>query len=238
MRRPPTRDAEAAADELRKLSQAVEQSVESIEITDLEARITYVNDAFVRQSGYSREEVMGQSPSFLKSGNTPPGSYGDLWSALDQGKAWRGELYNKRKDGTEFIEFATISPIRLPDGQVTHYVAVKEDITERINMSVELESHRHNLEQLVAERTAELEQARAHAESANRAKSTFLANMSHEIRTPMNAILGFTHLLRRDAASREPTGSTRSTARRGICWTSSTTFSICRRSRPARSTSK
>ncbi len=195
------REAEAAAEELRKLSQAVEQSVESIEIVDLAGRITYVNAAFLRQTGFSLEEVMGQSPSFLQSGNTPGSSYVDLWSALKQGNAWRGELYNKRKDGTEFIEFATISPIRLPDGQVTHYVAVKEDITERINMSVELEGHRHNLEQLVAERTTELEQARVHAESANRAKSTFLATMSHEIRTPMNAILGFTHMLRRDATT-------------------------------------
>jgi PAS domain S-box-containing protein len=195
------RAAEAAADELRKLSQAVEQSVESIEITDLDARITYVNEAFLRQTGYSREEIIGQHPRLLQSGRTSRSDYEALWSALRQGKAWRGELYNKRKDGSEFIELATITPIRRPDGQVTHYVAVKEDITERQRMSAELDNYRHHLELLVTERTTELEQARTHAESANRAKSTFLANMSHEIRTPMNAILGFTHMLRRDAAS-------------------------------------
>ena len=195
------REAEAAADELRKLTEAVEQSVESIEITDLKARITYVNEAFIRQSGYTREEILGKNPSFLQSGNTPRENYKALWAALRQGTAWKGELYNRRKDGTEYVEFATITPIRRPDGKVTHYVAVKDDITDRKRMGAELDVYRHHLEQLVTARTTELEQARAHAESANRAKSTFLANMSHEIRTPMNAILGFTQMLRRDAVS-------------------------------------
>ena len=195
------RDAEAAADELRKLSMAVEQSTESIEITDLGGRITYVNDSFLRQTGYTRAEVIGRNPSFLQSGRTPPESHAALWAALTQGQTWRGELHNRRKDGSEYTEFAVISPIRQADGQVTHYVAVKEDVTERQRLGAELDSHRHRLEQLVAERTLELEQARAQAESANLAKSTFLASMSHEIRTPMNAILGFTHLLRREAAS-------------------------------------
>jgi PAS domain S-box-containing protein len=195
------RGAEAAADELRKLTQAVEQSVESIEITDLKAKITYVNEAFVRQSGYSREEIIGKNPRFLQSGNTPRENYKALWTALRQGRAWKGELYNRRKDGSEYVEFATITPIRRSDGQVTHYVAVKDDITERKRMGAELDNYRHHLEQLVADRTTELELARATAESANRAKSTFLANMSHEIRTPMNAILGFTQILRRDAVS-------------------------------------
>jgi len=195
------RQAEAAADELRKLSQAVEQSVESIEITDLDARITYVNEAFLRQTGYTREEVIGRNPNFLQSGNTPRNTYTELWAALRCGRVWRGELYNRRKDGSEYVEFATISPIRRADGEVTHFVAVKDDITEKKRMGVELDGYRHHLEQLVTERTTELEHARANAEAANRAKTTFLASMSHEIRTPMNAILGFTHMLRRDAAS-------------------------------------
>lgn len=195
------REAEAAVDELRKLSMAVEQSTASIQITDLGGHISYVNDSFLRQTGYARAEVIGRNPNMLQSGRTPRASYGALWAALSSGQTWRGELHNRRKDGSEYVEYATISPIRLPDGKVTHYVAVKEDITEKKRMGTELDAHRHHLEQLVAERTAELEQARVQADAANRAKSTFLASMSHEIRTPLNAILGFTHLLRREATS-------------------------------------
>jgi len=183
---------------LRKLSQAVEQSTESIAITNLDAEIEYVNDTFLHVTGYTREEVLGQNPRVLHSGKTPKATYDDLWAQLGQGRPWKGEFINKRKDGSEYIEFAIITPLRQADGSITHYVAVKEDITEKKRMGRELDAHRHHLEELVAQRTAELEKARLAAEAATQAKSAFLANMSHEIRTPMNAILGLTHLMRRD----------------------------------------
>jgi PAS domain S-box-containing protein len=195
------RVAETTADKLRQLAMAVEQSAEGIEISDLDGHIVFVNEAYLRQTGYAREEVIGRNPRLEHAGKSPSESQQALWSALQQGMAWRGELYGRRKDGSGYVEFASVTPIRRPDGRVSHFVAVKEDITEKKRLGAELDSHRHHLERLVADRTAELEQARTQAESANRAKSTFLASMSHEIRTPMNAILGFTHLLRRDAAS-------------------------------------
>jgi two-component system sensor histidine kinase/response regulator len=183
--------------QIRKLSLAVEQSPESIVITDTEANIEYVNDAFLAISGYNRDEVLGRNPNVLNSGRTPPERYQELWAALAEGRAWKGEFSNRRKDGSEYVEFAMISPIRQPDGRITHYLAIKEDITEKKRIGEELGRHRHHLEELVAERTSQLAEARERAESANSAKSTFLANMSHEIRTPMNAIVGFTNLLRR-----------------------------------------
>jgi PAS domain S-box-containing protein len=188
---------------LRMLSQAVEQSPESIVITDVDASIQYVNAAFTRNTGYSRDEAIGQNPKILNSGNTSPETFAAMWQALAQGQPWRGEFSNRRKDGSEYIEFAIITPIRQPDGRISHYVAVKDDITDRKRLGQELDQHRHHLAEMVASRTVQLEEARERADIANRTKSAFLANMSHEIRTPMNAIVGLTHLLRRSKPTPE-----------------------------------
>ena len=191
-------DRHLAEDELSKLSLAIEQSPHSIVITNTFGDIEYVNEAFVKNTGYCRAEVLGGNPNLLHSGLTPDETYLSLWQALGQGQVWRGEFINRRQDGTFFEEFAIISPVRQTDGRVTHYLAIKEDITEKKQTQAELERYRLHLESVVVERTTELSQAKNEAESANRAKSVFLANMSHEIRTPMNAILGMTHLALRD----------------------------------------
>ena len=147
-----------AEDQLRKLALAVEQSPETIVITDLDARIEYVNEAFQQVTGYSREEVIGQRTNILHSGKTPQENYKTLWNTLGLGDSWKGEFINKRKDGSEYIEFAIITPLRQPDGSITHYVAVQEDITEKKRIYDELDQYRDHLEQLVADRTAELHQ--------------------------------------------------------------------------------
>ena len=181
--------------ELRKLSLAVEQSPASIVITDRHARIIYASPAFKRVTGYTDEEVLGQNPRILQSGKTTHETYESLWSTLAQGQVWRGELFNRRKDGSEYVEQAMISPVRQANGEITHYLAIKEDVTEQKRVAIELENYRLHLEHMVSQRTDELAEATAAAERANLAKSSFLANMSHEIRTPMNAITGFAHLL-------------------------------------------
>ena len=191
-------ERKASEAKIRQLSMAVEQSPVVVTITNLEGELEYVNDAFVQSTGYSRQEALGQNLRVLQSGDTPAQTYLDLWKAMTEGRAWEGVFYNRRKDGSRYTEAAQITPIRQPDGRITHYMASKEDITEKGRMVAELEQHRDHLEDLVASRTAQLEEAGRIAESANRAKSAFLANMSHEIRTPMNAIVGLSHLLRRD----------------------------------------
>ena len=215
-----TTERRRAAEQLVKLSLAVEQSPASVIITDTRGCIEYVNRAFERTSGYTCDEAIGQRVGFVKSGLTPPETYTALWAALKAGQPWEGEFINRRKDGQTRVEFARISPIFRDGGEVTHYLSIQQDITERKHVEAELARYHDQLEQRVAERTrqleetnlilsqrsAELEEAKEQSDAANRAKSAFLANMSHEIRTPMNAIIGLTHLLRRSVADEEAQG--------------------------------
>ncbi len=122
----------------RKLSTAVEQSPVSVVITDAHGAIEYVNAKFVEQSGYMIEEALGQNPRILKSGLMPDVVYTDLWSSVTKGKEWRGELQNRHKNGSLYWESVSISPIRNPEGIITHFIAIKEDITEQRRMEEQL----------------------------------------------------------------------------------------------------
>ena len=119
------------ADNLRKLSQAIEQSPVSVMITDLEGNIEYVNPEFCKSTGYSAEEVFGKNPRILKSGHTQPAQFKNMWNAITTGQSWSGELYNKKKNGDLYWENVTISPIKNSQGKTTHYLAIKEDISLR-----------------------------------------------------------------------------------------------------------
>ncbi len=115
--------------ELRKLSRALEQSPASVLITDTEGTIEYVNPKFEQISGYSSEEAIGKNPRILKSGDKSREDYKELWETIKAGREWRGAFHNKRKDGTIYWESASISPLRNEGGEITHFIAVKEDIT-------------------------------------------------------------------------------------------------------------
>ena len=149
----------AAEQELRKLSLAVEQSFSSSIITDADARIEYVNNAFCRVTGYTRDELLGSNPRLLQSGLTPRAVYADMWARLVRGEAWTGEFINRRKNGEAFAEVVQISPIRQPNGRVTHYLGIREDVTERTRIGEELDRHRHHLEELVAARARALRES-------------------------------------------------------------------------------
>lgn len=133
--------------ELRRLSKAIEQSPNSLVITDTNARIEFVNPAFTDVTGYTLAEVLGRNPRLLKSGKTPSSTYAEMWGRLSRGEPWQGELVNRRKDGEEYTEMALIYPLRDADGRVTHYIAHKEDITER-KASAERIQHLSHYDQL------------------------------------------------------------------------------------------
>jgi len=167
----------AAESQLRKLSLAVEQSPNMIFITDLDGKIEYVNGKFTEITGYTKDEAIGTNPSILKSGTTSPELYQNFWSTIKSGNEWRGEIEDKRKDGSLYWAAMSVTPVKNLVGEVTHFVAVHEDISDRkVAEQRILDAHRE-------------------AETANKAKSELLANMSHELRTPLNAIIGFSDTL-------------------------------------------
>ena len=132
-----TRREEMAAAQ-RLLTAAIEQSTSSVMVTDTDGRITFVNAAFSRTTGYSPAEALGRNPRFLKSGETPPEVYRDLWTSLVAGRAWRGELRNRKKNGELYWEDASISPVVDAKGRTSHFLAVKDDITLRKQAEAEV----------------------------------------------------------------------------------------------------
>lgn len=117
--------------QLKILSRSVEQGPASVVITDSEGNIEYVNPKFTDLTGYSLEEVVGQNPRLLKSGEMQDEFYSELWKTIKSGNDWRGIFHNKKKNGQLYWESAVISPVRNDIGEITHFVAVKEDITEK-----------------------------------------------------------------------------------------------------------
>ncbi len=127
-----------AEEQLRKLSCAVEQSPALVVITDTQGHIEYVNPKFSQITGYTFEEVVGKKPHLLKSGETPPKEYKRLWETITSGGEWHGEFHNRKKNGELYWELASISPIRNAAGDITHFLAIKEDITERKQLAEQL----------------------------------------------------------------------------------------------------
>jgi PAS domain S-box-containing protein len=123
--------------ELNRLMTAIEQTPESVVITDTGGRVLYVNPVFERVTGYSRTEVIGQNPRLLKSNKQDSAFYRELWAKISTGEVWRGRFINKKKDGTLFTEDAVIAPVRDEKGAVTNYIAIKRDISHELELEVQ-----------------------------------------------------------------------------------------------------
>jgi PAS domain S-box-containing protein len=170
-----------AEEELRKLTVAVEQSPVSIVITDLDGNIEFVNPKFCQITGYSPEEAIGRNPRIMKSGETPAEDYARLWATITSGRVWHGEFHNKRKDGKLFWESATISPVKNREGAITHYLAIKEDITER----------------------KILEEQLLHAQKME-AVGTLAGGIAHDFNNLLTAIMGYSTILKIRMAKGDP----------------------------------
>lgn len=163
-----------------KLSQAIEQSPATIVITDKNGTIEYANPAFEKISGYSLTEALGKNPRVLKSGKHSKEFYSELWKTISQGKVWRGEFYNKKKSGAFYWEAASIAPVRDLSGSISHYVAVKEDITER------------------KVREQELQKLTRELERSNHELNDFAYVVSHDLKAPLRGISSLASWLESD----------------------------------------
>ncbi len=179
--------------EIRTLSQAVEQSPAAIVITDPAGAIQYVNPRFTHMTGYTPDDVIGKNPRILKSGETPPEAYQRLWNIITHGGVWRGEFHNKQKNGDLYWESASISPVCDAQGAITHFLAVKEDITERKRTEEALRLLNEELELRVSQRTAELE-------AKNTELHEFAYIVSHDLKAPLRGINRLTQWLQEDYA--------------------------------------
>ncbi len=197
---------------IRKLSRAVEQSPSMAMITNANGTIEYVNPKFTEVTGYLADEVIGRTPRMFNSGKTDHGVYHDLWRTISSGQVWHGEFLNRKKNGSLYWEAASIAPVSDEQGTITHFVAVKEDITARKKAEEEIEALNARLAARAAElETAnkklnaafreleaanrELEKTNRELEAANHELEAFNYSVSHDLKKPLTNINGFCQVI-------------------------------------------
>lgn len=173
-------DRKQAEEKLRLQTAALEATVNGIVIADRNGAIVWVNPAFTTLTGYSAEEVVGQNPRLLKSGFQDPAFYVNLWSTITSGRSWHGELVNKRKDGIFYTDEMTITPVRDQQGEITHFIAIKRDITER----KQLERQARQMSRLAA-------------------LGQLIGGIAHEMKNPLFILTGRIQMAREKLAHQE-----------------------------------
>lgn len=163
--------------EIRKLHKAIESLKTAIVITDVNGVIEYANPHFTLLTGFTPEEYLGKDFSLLRTDYQTADFYNQFWNVIKSGNSWEGEFYNRKKNGEHYWEHSIISPVLNEKNEISHYVAIKTDISENKKISSELVT------------------AKEKAEESDKLKTAFLNNISHEIRTPLNAISGFSKII-------------------------------------------
>jgi len=180
-------------EEMRKLSTAIEQAADSIFITDKNGIIEYLNPALEKLSGYSKNEVIGKTPSILKSGKHDQQFYENLWNTILSGKVYYGEMINRKKNGEFYYIERTITPIKDSKGNITHFVSIGMDVTKCKYLETELKKYTEHLEEEVKQRTQELLQSEKMA-----AVGVLVAGVAHEINNPLSYIKTNAEFLKED----------------------------------------
>lgn len=197
-------------------SVAMHSAANGIVITDTNGVIQWVNPAVTVITGYTSDELVGKNPRILKSGQHDPLFYQDIWKTVLSGRNWFGEIVNRRKNGTIYYEEQHIAPVRNEEGQITHLIAIKQDVTARREAEILVKKTNHQLQEKLAEieelasllnqanyklevkvqeRTAELAKANEHLKELDNLKSAFIGVISHELRTPFTSLVAAIEML-------------------------------------------
>ncbi len=186
---------------IKRLSLAVRQSPSSVLITDINGTILFANNKFLEISGFDKEDILGKNPKILKSGLHNNDFYLNLWNTILSGQVWKGELINKRKNGTLFYENAYIFPVKDENGEIAQLMALKEDITDRKQVEIALLEERETLKntlQYLEEQNIEIEMQKEKLVELNATKDKFLSIIGHDLKNPVGSLYNFANIIEKE----------------------------------------